>query len=295
MSIQGVLLANLSSSVTMGPKFPQDLFSNLDAGNKIMTLGSTIADDHRVHFRNSKGLGYDAGHYSSLTEKSAIIVLELAVTFNFLDRKMGFFGTSTPEKTEDLDDLYSPSSQGFEQSFGQQDGYEKMPDFMSSIALDAERLQPMSLQGLDFLQIEGEGTGVSSGIAPSRSWSDDLCYGTGTVYLAGLTLGGAYGMAEGLRKSSGAARVRLNTTLNTITRRGPGAGNAVGVLAMMYTSTNSLIDYTRGTHDIFNSLAAGGIAGAIFKSTAGSKAMGISAAICAGVAGAWNVFTSTLE
>ncbi|CAO3689753.1 hypothetical protein G6F56_010178 [Rhizopus delemar] len=209
---------------------------------------------------------------------------------------MGIFGSSTPEKTEDLDDLYSPSSQGFEESFGQQDGYDKMPDFMSSITLDAERLQPMSLQGLDFLQIEdGPINSSSSGFAPSRGWSDDLCYGTGTVYLAGLTLGGAYGMAEGLKKSSGAPKVRLNTTLNTITRRGPGVGNAVGVLAMVYNGTTSLIDYTRGTHDIFNSLAAGGIAGAIFKSTAGSKAMGISAAICAGAAGAWSILVKSFE
>lgn len=201
---------------------------------------------------------------------------------------MGIFGFGSSSNTDntntanvvDADELYSPtgtasfdSTDNNTSSFGMDDsGYEKMPDFMSSISLDANRLQPMSLQGLDFLQVEDGPTNVgsSSGFAPSRGWSDDLCYGTGTTYLAGLTLGGAYGMMEGLKKSGGVApRVRLNTTLNSITRRGPGVGNAVGVIAMMYNGTNSLIDYSRGTHDVFNSLAAGAISGAIFKCTAG--------------------------
>ncbi|KAL9538328.1 hypothetical protein PS6_011587, partial [Mucor atramentarius] len=217
--------------------------------------------------------------------------------------KMGIFGfgSSTAPAAEqpqqDADDLYSPTSNSFEETsfnVGDDSGYEKMPDFMSSITLDANRLQPMSLQGLDFLQVEDAPVGTSSGLAPSRGWSDDLCYGTGTTYLAGLTLGGAYGMMEGLKKSSGAPRVRLNTTLNSITRRGPGVGNAVGVIAMIYNGTNSLIDYSRGTHDVFNSLAAGAISGAIFKCTAGPRVAGISAAVCAGVAGAWTVLVDVL-
>lgn len=210
------------------------------------------------------------------------------------------FGSSTAPDVEqpqqNADDLYSPTSNSFEETTFNvgDDGYEKMPDFMSSITLDANRLQPMSLQGLDFLQVEDAPVGTSTGLAPSRGWSDDLCYGTGTTYLAGLTLGGAYGMMEGLKKSSGAPRVRLNTTLNSITRRGPGVGNAVGVIAMIYNGTNSLIDYSRGTHDVFNSLAAGAISGAIFKCTAGPRVAGISAAVCAGVAGAWTVLVDVL-
>lgn len=223
---------------------------------------------------------------------------------------MGIFGfgssnnaTETSSTPVDLDEMYFPGGQSFQEStdnnttsFGLDDsGYEKMPDFMSSISFDANRLQPMSLQGLDFLQVEDNApVGSSSGFAPSRGWSDDLCYGTGTTYLAGLTLGGAYGLMEGIRKSEGAYRVRLNTTLNTITRRGPGVGNAVGVIAMMYNGTNSLIDYTRGTHDVFNSVAAGAISGAIFKCTAGPRVAGISAAVCAGVAGAWTVLVDVL-
>ncbi|KAI8378953.1 Tim17/Tim22/Tim23/Pmp24 family-domain-containing protein [Blakeslea trispora] len=218
---------------------------------------------------------------------------------------MGIFGfgsSSTPEQPtqqHNEEDLYSPSGNSFEQeqqdSFGLEDsGYEKMPDFMSTINFDSNKLQPMSMQGLDFLQLEDSApASASGGFAPSRNWSDDLCYGTGTTYLAGLTLGGAYGMFEGLKKSTGAPRVRLNTTLNTITRRGPGVGNAVGVIAMVYNGANSMLDYSRGTHDIFNSVAAGAAAGALFKSTAGPRNAAISAGVCAGVAGIWTVIVDT--
>jgi import inner membrane translocase subunit TIM23 len=132
-------------------------------------------------------------------------------------------------------------------------------------------------------------------LAPSRGWSDDLCYGTGTTYLAGLTLGGAFGMAEGLKKSAGAPnmKVRLNTTLNSITRRGPGIGNSLGVIAMVYNGTTAMIDASRGQHDVFNSLAGGALAGALFKSTAGPRATLVSAGVCAGVAGAWSLLVST--
>ncbi|KAI9490161.1 Tim17/Tim22/Tim23/Pmp24 family-domain-containing protein [Zychaea mexicana] len=217
---------------------------------------------------------------------------------------MGIFGfgsSSKPEESSNVadytspevsDDLYSPSGSqsplddyntNNTNDFGGSNSYDSMPEFMSQVSYDAAKLQPMTVQGgIDFLQVEdqyggsGGGAAIAGGAAltPSRGWTDDLCYGTGTTYLAGLTLGGAYGMMEGVRKSaqgSQAMKVRLNTTLNSITRRGPGLGNAVGVIAMMYNGTTAIIDRSRGTHDAFNSIAAGAISGALFKSTAGTR------------------------
>lgn len=210
---------------------------------------------------------------------------------------MGIFGGSSNDNSFE-EDNYSPTSNNLnEENFGD-NSFEKLPDFMSSVTYDAQRLQPVALQGgLDFLQIEGEPTGNMGGgsLAPSRGWSDDLCYGTGTTYLAGLTLGGVVGMAEGLKKSADAPnmKVRLNTTLNSITRRGPGIGNSLGVIAMIYNGTTAMIDASRGEHDVFNSLAGGAISGALFKSTAGPRAALVSAGVCAGVAGAWSVLVST--
>lgn len=218
---------------------------------------------------------------------------------------MGIFGGSSNDNnsssTFEDESIYSPSGgMSNEENFGD-NSFEKIPDFMSSITYDAGRLQPAALQGgLDFLQVEGsggEGQGGMSGgsLAPSRGWSDDLCYGTGTTYLAGLTLGGAFGMAEGLKKSVGSPnmKVRLNTTLNSITRRGPGVGNSLGVIAMVYNGATAVIDSARGEHDVFNSIAGGAIAGAIFKSTAGPRVAAISAGVCAGVGGAWSLLVST--
>lgn len=40
-----------------------------------------------------------------------------------------------------------------------------------------------------------------------------------------------------------------------------------GLLALIYNGINSSIDAYRGKHDIYNAMAAGGVTGALFKST----------------------------
>ncbi|KAI9317000.1 Tim17/Tim22/Tim23/Pmp24 family-domain-containing protein [Dichotomocladium elegans] len=227
------------------------------------------------------------------------------------DNSSSNVGAADFTSSEVSDDMYSPTGQTTFDDFNSassENSYDKMPDFMKQLSYDAAKLQPMTVQGgVDFLQVEDQYGGSSGGsgammsggasLAPSRGWSDDMCYGTGTTYLLGLTLGGAYGMVEGLRKSAQGPqnmKVRLNTTLNSITRRGPGLGNAVGVVAMMYNGTTALIDYSRGQHDVFSSIGGGAIAGAIFKSTAGPRVMAISSAVCAAVAGVWSLGVSAL-
>ncbi|KAF1344403.1 Tim17/Tim22/Tim23/Pmp24 family-domain-containing protein [Delphinella strobiligena] len=124
---------------------------------------------------------------------------------------------------------------------------------------------------------------------PSRGWSDDLCYGTGVTYLAGLTVGGAWGLAEGLNKlpSTAPPKLRLNSALNSITRRGPFLGNSAGVIAMVYNGFNSLIGHYRGQHDALNSITAGALSGMLFKSTKGVRPMMISGGLVASAAGGW--------
>ncbi|CAO3642856.1 unnamed protein product [Cunninghamella blakesleeana] len=107
------------------------------------------------------------------------------------------------------EDLYSPSGNtGFSEqspSYGSDNSYEQMPNFMSNMQYDTAKLHPLAVQGgIDFLQVEDPQQSASFGggatFTPSRGWTDDLCYGTGTVYLGGLTLGGAFGLAEGLKR-----------------------------------------------------------------------------------------------
>lgn len=160
--------------------------------------------------------------------------------------------------------------------------------------LDSARLHPLAglEKGVEYLDLEEEQLNKiegSQGLIPSRDWTDDLCYGTGAVYLLGLGIGGLYGFQEGLSNmpKNAPPKLQLNTVLNHITKRGPFLGNSAGVLALTYNLIDSSLDAIRGKHDDLNSLAAGGLAGALFRSSAGVKPMGYSTALMVGAAGVW--------
>lgn len=171
--------------------------------------------------------------------------------------------------------------------------------FLSEVSIDPTKLHPLAglnQDTLDYLSLEDtalDQTPGSRSVLPSRGWSDDLCYGAGTTYLTALTVGGAWGLAEGLNKTPATAppKIRLNAVLNSVTRRGPFLGNSAGVVAMVYNGFNSAIGYARGKHDAANSVAAGALSGMLFKSTRGVKPMMISGGIVASIAGAWAVST----
>lgn len=161
---------------------------------------------------------------------------------------------------------------------------------------DPSQLHPLAglnAQSLDYLTLEDSTLSDlpgSQSALPSRGWSDDLCYGTGVTYLTALTLGGAWGLQEGLRRSATQPpKLRLNSVLNAVTRRGPFLGNSAAVIAMVYNGFNSYIGHVRGKHDAANSVLAGALSGMIFKSTRGVRPMMISGGIVASVAGAWAV------
>lgn len=160
--------------------------------------------------------------------------------------------------------------------------------------LDTSRLHPLAglEKGVEYLDLEDENLTTvegAQGLIPSRGWTDDLCYGTGAVYLLGLGTGGSYGFLEGLRNipANSPGKLKLNTVLNHVTKRGPFLGNTAGVLALTYNLVDSAIDGVRGKHDSLNSIAAGAISGALFKSTKGLKPAGIASGLMAGAAGAW--------
>lgn len=98
-------------------------------------------------------------------------------------------------------------------------------------------------------------------------------------------------MIEGLRKSPASAppKLKLNSVLNSMTRRGPFLGNSAGVIAMVYNGVNSTIGYYRGRHDSANSIMAGALSGMLFKSTGGVRPMMISGGLVASAAGMWAV------
>ncbi|KAK4227670.1 Tim17/Tim22/Tim23/Pmp24 family-domain-containing protein [Podospora fimiseda] len=202
--------------------------------------------------------------------------------------------SSTTPTTTYTPSTYSPpafdpsSAQGVEQFLNP-----------SSFA-DPTQLHPLAginKDTLDYLNLEDSALSTTPGsqsVLPSRGFTDDLCYGTGVTYLAGLSLGGAWGLQEGLRKSADQPpKLKLNTVLNSVTRRGPFLGNSAGVVAIVYNCFNSYIGYVRGKHDAFNTILAGGLSGMLFKSTRGVRPMMISGGLVASVAGVWAVVRQT--
>ena len=162
---------------------------------------------------------------------------------------------------------------------------------------DPSQLHPLAglnQQTLDYLYLEDSALSDlpgSQSALPSRGWSDDLCYGTGVTYLTALALGGTWGLVEGLNRSPPNAppKLRLNSALNSVTRRGPFLANSAGVIALAYSGINSTIGHYRGKHDSVNSIAAGALSGMLFKCTRGLRPMMISGGLVAGAASAWAV------
>lgn len=165
----------------------------------------------------------------------------------------------------------------------------------SSSFADPTQLHPLAglnKETLEYISLEDTPLpdAAAGSVLPSRGFTDDLCYGTGITYLTALTLGGAWGLNEGLKRSVGQPpKLRLNSVLNAVTRRGPFLGNSAGVVAICYNLVNASIGYVRGKHDAANTILAGALSGMLFKSTRGLKPMMISGGIVASIAGAWAV------
>ena len=221
---------------------------------------------------------------------------------------MSIWSTITGKKppkastTTDTQSPFSPdspsSSQAYQTApFDPSIANEDVSSFLSTPSLpDASQLHPLAglnQQTLDYLSLEESlpSATASHSALPSRSWSDDLCYGTGVTYLTALTIGGTWGLIEGLNRSPASAppKLRLNSVLNSMTRRGPFLGNSAGVLALVYNGLNSTLGYWRGKHDGANSVVAGALSGMLFKSTRGVRPMMISGGLVAGAAGGWAV------
>ena len=214
---------------------------------------------------------------------------------SFSGRRAPQSGPQTPSSEATLQD---PAAGGVVHPTFDNVSSDDVSSFMNTPgAFDPSALHPLAglnQDTLDYLNLDDSALSNlpgSKSLLPSRGWSDDLCYGTGVTYLSALAIGGTWGLIEGVNRLPPTAppKLRLNSALNAITRRGPFLGNSAGVVAMMYNGINSTIGYYRGKHDAFNSVAAGGISGMVFKSTRGIRPMVISGSIVASIAGTWAV------
>ncbi|CAD6505357.1 BgTH12-00848 [Blumeria graminis f. sp. triticale] len=212
------------------------------------------------------------------------------------DKLSGRKSSSSNKGTTAATSFSDPPPDSFQTSFDPQDTQDVSSLLTASSFSDPAQLHPLAgldQQTLEYISLEdsvlSDLPGSQSAL-PSRGWTDDLCYGTGVTYLTALTVGGAWGLQEGLRRSHGQPpKLRLNSALNAVTRRGPFLGNSAGVIAVVYNGVNSFIGHIRGKHDSFNSVVAGALSGMVFKSTRGIRPMMISGGIVASVAGVWAV------
>jgi import inner membrane translocase subunit TIM23 len=111
----------------------------------------------------------------------------------------------------------------------------------SSTPPPAGKLEPPALGGFSFglpsvPQVEDQYESPPDFLFPEnfdtgfrRSWGERLTFHIGAAYLVGLSTGGSYGLVEGLRASQGERRrIRINSVLNSMGKRGPGWGNSLG-------------------------------------------------------------------
>ncbi|WYZ40252.1 hypothetical protein EsH8_IV_000593 [Colletotrichum jinshuiense] len=184
---------------------------------------------------------------------------------------------------------FDPSAGSGVESFLQSSSFADPAQLHPLSGLNKDTLEYLSLEDAALSDVPG-----GQSVLPSRGFTDDLCYGTGVTYLAALSIGGAWGLQEGLRRSANQPpKLRLNSVLNAVTRRGPFLGNSAGVVAITYNIFNSGIGYFRGQHDAANTILAGALSGMVFKSTRGVRPMLISGGVVASVAGAWAVVRRT--
>lgn len=119
-------------------------------------------------------------------------------------------------------------------------------------------------------------------------------YNTGTAWLAGMTFGGLYGVYEGVRTAPGSRfRLVLNSVLNKSGTRASVFGNALGVLALFYTSAEYALEeyvpvqeYVPGG-DLVNPVVASAASCAFYTITRAPNVIGLATVLGGVTMGAW--------
>lgn len=155
---------------------------------------------------------------------------------------------------------------------------------LSSSSSIAPRLDFNNLDGINPGAIGLGGGGYGGGYLGDsdffevrrRGFGEQLTYLAGLSYLSGAAIGGSRGLVGALSSSRGKSfKLRLNAVLNGMGKRGALLANSMGILALLFaTSEYALFNATR-EDDAVNYAVAGGVAGAVFKSTKGLRAAGL--------------------
>mmetsp|Transcript_9953 Transcript_9953/g.25526 ORF Transcript_9953/g.25526 Transcript_9953/m.25526 type:complete len:240 (-) Transcript_9953:161-880(-) len=102
-----------------------------------------------------------------------------------------------------------------------------------------------------------------------RSPSQRLIYGAGVGWFAGAAVGAGHGIFESGRVAfqdkQASTKIKANTIMNGVTKRGTAYSNTWGVLGMTYGIVNSMMIGARdGQNDAVNSVGAGTMTGMVY-------------------------------
>jgi hypothetical protein len=104
----------------------------------------------------------------------------------------------------------------------------------------------------------------------NKTWGQQMIYHTGVAYLVGTTVGGVWGLFQGVSKAKKFSSNRtlvMNSIINAVSKRSSMTGNSMGVLVMMFSCYKSLISYYSYREQFWHPVAAGALAGFTFKCT----------------------------
>lgn len=133
----------------------------------------------------------------------------------------------------------------------------------------------------DYLDYDQKGRGVVS----------NMFTNSGISYMIGVTLGGLYGLREGLAKTpSSRWKVKLNSVLNHCGRHGSSVGNMLGATSILYSlyeglADNLELDQYTGPIQPPAPLFAGALTGATYYMRAGPRVAALAGAIGVGTVG----------
>jgi len=99
---------------------------------------------------------------------------------------------------------------------------------------------------------------------------------------------GTYGAFEGVTNKAvrgKSLKMKMNAVMNGSGLRGAKAGNGLGAMTLFYCCGESFITWVRKTDGPENFILSGGLAGMLFKSTAGGRTSLVAGALGAGAAG----------
>ncbi|CAI5525224.1 unnamed protein product [Closterium sp. Naga37s-1] len=143
-------------------------------------------------------------------------------------------------------------------------------------------LDARSIQGIYRLPDAPEFLFTEEAAVQRRSFGDNLTFFTGCGYLGGALFGGIRGTAEGFRswEAGDSAKLRANRVLNAAGSRGRSAGNALGIVGLLYSGIEgAAYHYRGGVDDPWNAVVAGLGTGALYKAAAGPRTAAIAGAV----------------